>query len=790
MPNSHLEERNRAMSTPQRLTKPLLVPQYVTGTINFYTPQTQPPAAVEAGHALLNPNFTVDLQSKLSSVGISNSTPRPNCCTVLGTDLYVTTNGSSPALIKLSSYLQDGNAAPATLIATNPEGYLGVAFDRNYPNPNLYVIAANGNSILRYPATAAGFGSSTNINDTASGDGYSVFANMAFDAAGNLWAVDYQNNRLVVFEEGSLASATPVWHALLNPSPTLVLNDPAYDSNPLPMNLFVGPEGLDFDSFGTSANLWVGNNNDGNSGIAANAYTSLVMISPALQTILLNTPAPGTSGSLSTTGSGKINLGTNCFIYPVPFYTVGGGSPTPQFGGLQIDKAASRLYVNDEVAGMIRAYDILGGTVSIANDGTNTDSLLATTVTTDPGNGGIALLQLGPYVQDYTGDSGLEPDSNDPDPLWESVNIVATPFDLGNRASLPVPGTDTAVGVGEDGSDTILGTGSNTRYIYVQVNNFGPTPTTGIEQLNLYWAKGSSAIGWPAPWDGSVPNPTHSTAFPTLGAAIALGVDIPQIAPSTPSKTSSVIVGPVPWSNVPDPTQFDPQDGHFCLLARIVTPNANYVENTGETSQDSSLQAFAGMSFPEESGSNANLTDNVQNNARIAWRNIHIITPAQEMQLISAGEGSPTSYFVLPPVVSLTNYGAIPLHVRIGFELLDTQRRPMREPLGELLISATGKSLQVLERSSLERLPQHPSRRHHGRAGLPHIGSGIDNIRIEPGETLAFHVEYAAPPGAHHYALRANAYAKGPGGERLIGGQTFVYGHVEGFGTKPRHPVR
>ena len=40
------------------------------------------------------------------------------------------------------------------------------------------------------------------------------------------------------------------------------------------------------------------------------------------------------------------------------------------------------------------------------------------------------------------------------------------------------------------------------------------------------------------------------------------------------------------------------------------------------------------------------------------------------------------------------------------------------------------------------------------------------------------HVEYATPSELHNYGLRAKAFAKEAGAERLIGGQTFVRGYV------------
>ena len=52
-----------------------------------------------------------------------------------------------------------------------------------------------------------------------------------------------------------------------------------------------------------------------------------------------------------------------------------------------------------------------------------------------------------------------------------------------------------------------------------------------------------------------------------------------------------------------------------------------------------------------------------------------------------------------------------------------------------------------------------------------------------PGEFAAFTADYQGPPWLPAYALRVSQYAKDAGGERLVGGQTFVHGHVDGFGV-------
>ena len=61
----------------------------------------------------------------------------------------------------------------------------------------------------------------------------------------------------------------------------------------------------------------------------------------------------------------------------------------PQLGGMQIDRHAGRLYVNEEVAHNGRAYD-LAQMRDMSNDPQNNDLAIEAT---NPGNGGIALVE-------------------------------------------------------------------------------------------------------------------------------------------------------------------------------------------------------------------------------------------------------------------------------------------------------------------------------------------------------------------------------------------------------------
>jgi len=125
--------------------------------------------------------------------------------------------------------------------------------------------------------------------------------------------------------------------------------------------------------------------------------------------------------------------------------------------------------------------------------------------------------------------------------------------------------------------------------IYVRVRNAGNVP--GSATLILYWAKASSGLGWPAPWDGSVTTPALMGAqigTITTGMIPSYGESILRFDWYPPSPNDYVTFGS---------DQF-----HFCLLARLET---------------SSTAPF-GMTIPET----GNLYSNVKNNNNIVWKNI------------------------------------------------------------------------------------------------------------------------------------------------------------------------
>jgi hypothetical protein len=117
-------------------------------------------------------------------------------------------------------------------------------------------------------------------------------------------------------------------------------------------------------------------------------------------------------------------------------------------------------------------------------------------------------------------DLGFEPDS-DPVPMWISDDI---------RVRLAPP----------DGPHQNPELGQ-TNYVYVTVRNRG-TQTAPYARVFLYWADGSTGLGWPTDWN-------------QLGSATAVSVPA----------GGSTVIGPILWNPI--------GTGHYCLYARMVTHN-------------------------------------------------------------------------------------------------------------------------------------------------------------------------------------------------------------------------
>jgi hypothetical protein len=368
-------------ATAASLTEPIIVPQYATGIIQLYTPDPT------TGAPTVDGKYTVNVGSILGTLfpGLG-LIAAPNAVVLHGNNLFFTNSSSnSQAVFELPNYLTDPAAAIAGAFVVTLDGsdYTGLAFDAT---GHLYTAEGSygNNQIVRYtlPAgtpSAANAGGDNYVARTVIGNAgaTSYFGDLTFDASGNLWAADYQNSRVVAYDAAHLGT-TDTWHAIDNVAGPLAVANTTSGLTAASGHLFAEPEGVAFDGTGTSANLWVGNNNDDGAGVL-NTLTSLVEITKPLQSLILATPSGSAVSAADVVANG------NAFIYQVP-NNVGGG--VPQFGGIQIDTKAGVLYANEEVGGDARAYALS----AIAATPLDPSASLLAVTTTNPGNGGLALV--------------------------------------------------------------------------------------------------------------------------------------------------------------------------------------------------------------------------------------------------------------------------------------------------------------------------------------------------------------------------------------------------------------
>jgi len=133
---------------------------------------------------------------------------------------------------------------------------------------------------------------------------------------------------------------------------------------------------------------------------------------------------------------------------------------------------------------------------------------------------------------------------------------------------------------------------NNPNYVYVRVRNTSCATSSGNEQLKLYWSKANTSLAWPQHWDGSL-----FIEGVSMGDEVAT-LNIPALEPGQET------IIEYEW-NVPNPDDYidiNSNPWHFCLLARMVSPNDP-------------------MTFTEVSSINSN----VKNNNNIIWKNMTVV---------------------------------------------------------------------------------------------------------------------------------------------------------------------
>ena len=313
------------------------------------------------------------------------------------------------------------------------------------------------------------------------------------------------------------------------------------------------------------------------------------------------------------------------------------------------------------------------------------------------------------WMQDNADDTGSEPDpSANPMYISDDIWVRNAPDGLTNQ-------------------DHQNPNGEQQNYVYVRVRNRGCSG--GAAQsgtLRLYWAKASSALAWPAPWDGSITTPA------LMGQTIG--------SQSVTVNGGATQIVEFPWTP-PDPSDyasFGADQAHFCLLARIET----------------SATAPFGMTTPET----GNLYANVQANNNIVWKNITIID--------TDGAGAR----VAAVVIGNLNRERQPLH----FVLKTPERRGgslfdwgyvLAEFRGEALIAW---AKDAREGNGLVRLPD-------GRLFLAHSGGELTGPPLPAGTFGTLHLQFV-PDGKRAVGARVfeldlialDEKGKPTGGQRFL----------------------
>jgi hypothetical protein len=284
------------------------------------------------------------------------------------------------------------------------------------------------------------------------------------------------------------------------------------------------------------------------------------------------------------------------------------------------------------------------------------------------------------WVRDGYQDSGAEPSAVQFP--WTSPSIwVRNNPDAGTDHQNPVAGA--------------------TNTVYVRVRNRSACQPIASAQVKLYWAKASSGLSWPSPWDGSA---TCGGGSPMGGA-----IDLPAGKATGVVPAGGWVDLAFTWATTPIPSlyaQCDADQTHFCLLARIDTP----------------------MTVVEGS----DLGANVRNNNNICWRNLTVV---------DVPEGSLGG-------VMLSNYTPVAQWLRTRFEF--GPGMPQVIPQGALTMAVSPNLMAKWLAGGQSAYGLQPSPTAAGTFEILQDGAWLGNLAMAPGEHVAFQVHMTE-------ALRAGA---------------------------------
>ena len=286
-------------------------------------------------------------------------------------------------------------------------------------------------------------------------------------------------------------------------------------------------------------------------------------------------------------------------------------------------------------------------------------------------------------IKDVPNDFGVEPDT------VASMLYVSEDIWLRNQPN----GRSTHYGEAPEYDPT------NPVYIYVRVRNKSCTDATANDSVSIYWAKASTALAWPTPWNGSINNPLMGDSLTTLSVGnLAAGKDT---------------ILEIPW-HIPNPTNYNNITNdiwHFCLLARI--------KSTIDT-----------MSYPETNI----LWQNVKNNNNIAWKNVTVVDNNKiglTNNELEHGVGA---------AVGFGNFTGDSKNVKLNFKNPTNFYGEPVTTAAEITVKMDAISLQKWEAGG------------HSMSGLDYLGEGIfkvvneeasiANMNFEPFETSTLYIGF------------------------------------------------
>lgn len=316
------------------------------------------------------------------------------------------------------------------------------------------------------------------------------------------------------------------------------------------------------------------------------------------------------------------------------------------------------------------------------------------------------------FIQDTPADFGVEvnPDNG---PMWTSNDIwVRNTNDGGLLHQNPEYST------------------MNPNYIYVRIHGRGCTQVTDAS-LRVYFSKASTGLQWISNWNNYT---IIQSGGPVLaGDEITTSpISIPAIDPG-----EEVIIG-IPWM-VPNPSDFDYDIHHFCLLARI------------ESATDP-------MNIPEGNDINAN----TKNNNNIAWKNVSVFD-------LDPNNLTGTGVFIRNNEKELATMNEIRFTNAAG------EWNPAFNKNGQLFITLSPELLEVWERNGKQgRNFKETSEK--GRLQVMNDKFYLGGLQLKPGESYLAYIYYKPGKYARNCAIDlTQTDVTNTRRPKTVGGERFEY---------------